>query len=107
MIGSTLVPASIATIAPFLPFEFKKKGIDQGWIGYIFAIYSLAVIFCSPLVGYLMNWIGRRNVIVSGMVLMGNSFLVYGLTSDLEDKTTFITLQLLNRFMQGFASALI
>lgn len=40
--------SAYAIIAPFLPFEFKRKGIDETWMGYIFSVYSLAVIFLSP-----------------------------------------------------------
>lgn len=91
--------SAYAIIAPFLPFEFERKGVDQDWIGYIFAIYSVAVIFCSPLVGNMITVFGRRNLIVSGMFLMGASFIVFGLISDMEDKHTFITLSLINRFL--------
>ena len=104
---TALSNAAYAIIAPFLPFEFKRKGVDQNWIGYIFAIYSLAVIFCSPLVGKMICKYGRRNLIVVGMLLMGASFVVFGFTSDIEHKETFITMSLLNRFIQGFASSLI
>ena len=96
---TALSNAAYAIIAPFLPFEFKRKGIDQDWIGYIFAIYSVAVIFCSPLVGKMICKYGRRNLIVLGMLLMGASFVVFGFTSDIEHKETFITMSLLNRFI--------
>ena len=51
---TALANSAYAIIAPFLPFEFKRKGIDQDWIGYIFSIYSVAVIFGSPLVGTMI-----------------------------------------------------
>ena len=38
---------------------------------------------------------------------MGTSFLIFGATSELEDKPLFIGLQLFNRFLQGFSSSLI
>ena len=41
-------------IAPFLPQELKQKGIAEQYYGYIFGIYSVAVIICSPIVGYLL-----------------------------------------------------
>jgi len=104
---TALTNSAYAIIAPFLPFEFKQKGIDQTWIGYIFSIYSVAVIICSPIVGKMISIIGRRNLIVFGVCLMGCSFIVFGIISNLEDKNAFITLALLNRFLQGFASSLI
>jgi len=38
-------------IAPFLPVEFEEKGISGQWVGMIFAVYSVAVIIFSPMVG--------------------------------------------------------
>lgn len=100
ILGVTAITNSAyAIIAPFLPFEFKKKGIDQTWIGYIFAIYSIAVILCSPVVGSMIAVLGRRNLIIAGLLLMGCSFLAFGLMSEIENKQVFITLVLLNRFL--------
>ena len=104
---TALSNSAYAIIAPFLPFEFKAKEIDQTWIGYIFAIYSVAVVMCSPMVGKMIAILGRRNLIVFGMLLMGTSFVVFGWLTELENKNAFITLALLNRFLQGFASSLI
>jgi DHA1 family multidrug resistance protein-like MFS transporter len=104
---TALSNSAYAIIAPFLPFEFKAKDIDQTWIGYIFAIYSVAVVMCSPMVGKMIAILGRRNLIVFGMLLMGTSFVVFGWLTELENKNAFITLALLNRFLQGFASSLI
>jgi len=58
-------------------------------------------------VGKMINIIGRRNLIIFGMGLMGISFLMFGLISNIENKIVFITLALLNRFLQGFSSSLI
>jgi MFS family permease len=41
------------------------------------------------------------------MALMGASFIMFGVLSGVEDKTVFITLALLIRFLQGFASSLV
>jgi len=60
---TALSNSAYAIIAPFLPFEFEKKGINQSMIGYIFAIYSLAVIFSSPFIGKMISRYGRRPII--------------------------------------------
>lgn len=54
LVITAITNSAYAIIAPFLPFEFKKKQIDQDWIGYIFAMYSVAVIICSPFVGSMV-----------------------------------------------------
>jgi MFS family permease len=104
---TALANSAYAIIAPFLPFEFQRKGIDQDWIGYIFSIYSVAVIFGSPMVGTMIKYIGRRNLIMLGMFLMGASFLLFGLISEIENKNLFISLSLVNRFLQGLSSSMI
>ena len=55
--------SAYALIAPFLPIELDHKGIDKSWFGYIFSMYSIAVISGSPLVGYLLTKFKRRNFI--------------------------------------------
>jgi MFS family permease len=91
--------SAYAIIAPFLPFEFKRKGIDKAWIGGIFSVYSVAVIFCSPMVGLWIPTVGRRPLIQGGMMMMGVSFLVFGFAGRFEDKNTFIIIQFVNRFI--------
>ena len=100
ILGMTaLANSAYAIIAPFLPFEFKKKEVDQDWIGYIFAVYSVAVIFCSPMVGSMISYCGRRKPVFIGMFLMGSSFIMFGLISDIQNKSVFITLAIFNRFL--------
>ena len=97
---TALTNSSYAIIAPFIPFEFKRKGVSQHWIGYIFSAYSVAVIFCSPCVGHMTSKFGRRNLIQFGMFLMGASFVVFGAISEIDDnKELFIILSLINRFL--------
>jgi len=76
-------------------------------VGYIFAIYSVAVIFGSPLVGNMMKKFGRRNPIQFGMLLMGSAFITFGLMELIENTKIFLAFALLNRLCQGFASSLI
>lgn len=104
---TAMANSAYAIIAPFLPFEFKRKGIDDAWMGYIFSIYSIAVIFCSPVVGKMITIVGRRNLIVFGLGLMGVSFVSFGAISTVEHRPTFIALALFNRFLQGLSSCMI
>ena len=104
---TALSNSAYAIVAPFLPFEFERKSIDQTWIGYIFSMYSLAVIVTSPMVGTMMSIMGRRTLIISGLLLMGISFMMFALISNLDNKQLFISSALFNRFLQGFSSSLI
>lgn len=68
-------------------------------MGYVFAIYSVAVIIFSPLVGRLISNYGRRNLIMFGILLMGLSFILYGAASNIQDKNLFIVISLATRLL--------
>jgi MFS family permease len=104
---TALTNSAYAIIAPFLPFKFEEKGIDAGWIGYVFSSYSIAVIVFSPLCGSFIRLTGRINLIIIGINLMGFSFIAFGLISSIKDEKQFIILSLLARFLQGMASGLL
>ena len=55
----------------------------------------------------MISVIGRRNLIISGLLLMGTSFIAFGMLTEIENKSVFITLVLLNRFLQGFSSSMV
>ena len=75
---TALSNSAYAIVAPFMPFEFANKGISQQWVGYVFAIFSVSVIFISPIIGKLINKVGRRSLIQFGVLLMGVSFILFG-----------------------------
>lgn len=51
ILTATLVSNSAySLVAPFLPLEYLDKGVSGAMIGWIFAIYSFAVIVLSPLI---------------------------------------------------------
>jgi DHA1 family multidrug resistance protein-like MFS transporter len=88
---STLVSnTAYALIAPFLPLEFANKGISNSMIGYIFAVYSVAIIICSPFIGRLMLRFGSDNLISFGLFTMGVSFALLGLIDSMTDQTTIL-----------------
>jgi MFS family permease len=91
--------SAYAIMAPFLPFEFEKKSISQSLIGYIFAVYSLAVIVSSPIIGYLIAHIGRRPLIRLGVLLMGVSFLLFAAIDRSTNKFVYVSGALIARFL--------
>ena len=96
-----------SVLAPFLPLDFERKGISNTMTGYIFAIYSVAVVIVSPFVGPLMQKLGRRAVVLIGMMLMGVAFILFGAISSITNKNVFIAAALSLRFLQGLASAIV
>jgi len=47
--------SAYALIAPFQPLYLAKIGANPALNGYIFSTYSLAVILCSPVIGYFLK----------------------------------------------------
>ena len=79
LICTLISNSAYALIAPFLPLEFKEKGISGEMIGLMFAIYSIAVIICSPFVGNTIKYVGNTNMISLGIAVMGAAFVSFGM----------------------------
>lgn len=104
ILGSSLLASSAyALIAPFFPLELEDKGITEQNIGFIFSIYSLAVIIFSPLVGRYIEVVGYTKMLISGLALMGTSFICFGIIDSIESSETVLYVSLMLRFMQGTA----
>lgn len=74
---TVLSNSAYALIAPFLPIKLAEKGIPMYMFGFIFSIYSIAVIICSPIVGSLLSKYRRRNFLQVGMLAMATSMLAF------------------------------
>ena len=99
--------SAYALIAPFLPLEFKMKGIDALHVGLIFAIYSVAVIFMSPCVSKILPKWGYANTISFGVLLMGIAFALFSEIDNMENTQLITGYALVLRFVQGISSALV
>jgi len=84
-------------VGPFMPLEFMRKGLSEMVTGYVFAIYSAAVVIGSPFMGVFIGKLGRRKTIICGLVLMGTAFIAFGAISYIENKTLFVIAALLAR----------
>jgi MFS family permease len=67
VLANILSNSCYSLVVPFLPLELQKWGIDLSLIGYIFAIYSTAVIIGSPIVGKALTTIGRKVILIGGL----------------------------------------
>ena len=71
---------SYSIVAPFMPLQFEKKGIDSSLTGWIFMVYSVFAVLTAQGVGPILKKFGRRNVITFGLLLGFASNLAYGLS---------------------------
>lgn len=104
--ASLLASSAYALIAPFFPLELEEKDISDANIGFIFSIYSLAVIIFSPPVGRYLEVIGYTKMLISGLTLMGTTFILFGIIDSLKSPDTVLYVALTLRFLQGTAVAM-
>lgn len=107
LICTLISNSAYALIAPFLPLEFKDKGVSGEMIGIMFAIYSVAVIVCSPFVGRTILCVGNTNMICLGITTMGTAFILFGFIPKLDEMTSILTVGFILRFVQGASSAFV
>ena len=89
----------------FLPIVFKEKDVAGFWVGLVFAMYSIAGIFISPVVGTILHKIGSSNTIAFGLVLMALAILPLSYLTKIENDAGAVAFALVLRAMQGTASA--
>lgn len=64
-------------VIPFLPMYAKRLGVGASAIGLILASYSIMQFICAPLLGQLSDRIGRRPVILLGLLGSSISYVLY------------------------------
>jgi MFS family permease len=107
LLATFVANIAYSVIAPFLPIEFAAKGINEGQIGLIFAVYSLAAILASLFVGKSLSVYGPANMITAGLVIMGLCFIAFGFIQDMTDATKVFYFGMLLRFIQGASQSFV
>jgi predicted MFS family arabinose efflux permease len=87
-------------VIPFLPLFGHRLHITAGGIGLILAAYSAAQFVCAPILGRLSDRVGRRPIIMLGLLGSSISYVIYGFAG------SFATL-LLSRAVHGACAATI
>jgi MFS family permease len=92
--------AFFAAIAPLLPDYVDQLGLSKAQAGILSASYAAGTLLASLPAGFVASRVGPRRTVISGLLLLGVSSLVFGQVDeiDLLDAT---------RFTQGIAGALI
>jgi MFS family permease len=65
-------------VIPFLPMYAARLGVGAFKIGLVLSIYSLMQFLAAPILGRLSDHVGRRPVIMLGLLGSSVSYVIYG-----------------------------
>ncbi|MFF2908667.1 MFS transporter [Paenibacillus sp. NPDC057934] len=81
MLTIFLTFTGIGLVVPIMPTFMNELNISGSTVGLLVAAFSLSQLLLSPLAGRLSDTMGRKNIIVVGLVVFAVSELVFGLAS--------------------------
>lgn len=89
-----------ALVVPILPFYAARYGASAFLIGVLVSVFSIAQLACAPMWGRMSDRIGRRPVILAGLLVSAASYVVFAFAGS-------VPLLLLSRLVQGIGGGTI
>ncbi|MDA7027722.1 MFS transporter [Bacillus sp. CLL-7-23] len=86
-------------VVPFLPIYAETLGASQSKIGLLFASYAIALLISTPIFGAIADRVGRKKLLVFGLVSLAMTTMVYALAFN-------FWVLVLARFLQGVAASI-
>jgi MFS family permease len=99
--------SAYSSVAPFYPHEAVEKGVDEKYVGFIFAGYSLAICVFSPIYGRLLDKHGRKKILMIGCFCQSFAMLSFTLLIIVDNAYVFGILSFIIRFTEGFGNGCI
>lgn len=78
-----IVMVGFGVIMPILPFYAENMGASATDLGLLFAAYSIIQFIFAPIWGQASDRLGRKPVILVGLIGFSLSFLIFGLATSL------------------------
>lgn len=78
-----IVMVGFGVIMPILPFYAESMGASATHLGLLFASYSVVQFIFSPIWGQMSDRVGRKPMILMGLVGFGVSFVLFGMATSL------------------------
>ena len=100
IVAQILMMAGASAPSPFYPVLAQDLGFDAIVITAVFAVYAVALLLTLLTAGSLSDHVGRRPVIIAGLVLLAGSMLLFGTAGS-------VLALVLARILQGIASGLL
>lgn len=65
-------------VIPFLPMYAERMHVGAFGIGLVLSIYSLMQFLCAPVLGRISDHVGRRPIIMLGLLGSAAGYMIYG-----------------------------
>ncbi|GAB6929659.1 tetracycline resistance MFS efflux pump [Paenibacillus sp. JCM 10914] len=78
MFNIFLVFTGIGLVIPIMPTYMTELNIDGKTVGMLVAAFSLTQLICSPFAGRLSDRMGRKKIIIAGMIVFALSEWLFG-----------------------------
>lgn len=82
VMAMAVVSLGFGLLAPIVPQLASRLGMSEGEMGGIFALFSVAFVLALPPAGYLTDRIGRKTMLVSGILVFGFTTLMMAFITD-------------------------
>jgi MFS family permease len=98
---------NVAALLPsFVDTNFSNE-INSFQVGILMSVFPVGFLIAAPLTGMYAESIGRRNVLLIGVLVFSVATLTFGMASYSKKASVFYWISLGARFMQGAADALV
>ena len=78
-VATFLVFLSFYLLLPVLPVYALREGVPESAIGLIIGVFALTAMVFKPWVGWLLDWRGRRGLLLAGAAMFAVASLLYPL----------------------------
>ncbi len=78
LINMCFAQIGVGLMIPIMPQFIREFGVSGSVLGYLLAVMGLTQFFISPLAGRWVDEYGRKNILVTGMVLFSLAQLIFG-----------------------------
>ncbi|EGR32568.1 major facilitator superfamily protein, putative [Ichthyophthirius multifiliis] len=93
--------ATVSLIVPFYPTIATIRGVNATITGLVFSMNPVGSFLISFYIGSMMERLGKKQIMFWSMLVQVLTVVTFGLIYYINDKTTFIIVSMVTRFIQG------
>ncbi|XBG86942.1 MFS transporter [Enterococcus cecorum] len=77
-----LIFTGVGLVIPVMPLLMEDMHFNGAIMGMMLSVFSITQLLASPIMGYLSDKLGRKKMIVLGMLLFAISEFIFGFAND-------------------------